>query len=191
MRASVGQLIQAADKAVQLDAQDAFAHHALGHAYAMQGQIEPSLEALARGVELAPNDPMANGCYAMQLAASARAAEALEVIGRVMAISPEDPWQHRFTLVRARAHFVNAEYPDSEEWAMRSLQLRPTQGAFLHSVAAPAMGDGLERAKERTEQGRARQPLPPLAGIRKSFLRATDPEYVDRLVEGLRRAGFE
>ena len=51
-------------------ARDAFAHHALGHAYAMQGQIESSLDALQRGVELAPFDPMANGCYAMQLAAS-------------------------------------------------------------------------------------------------------------------------
>ena len=55
-----------------MDAQDAFAHHALGHAYAIQGQIEPALLALERGVELAPNDPMANACYAMQLAASGR-----------------------------------------------------------------------------------------------------------------------
>jgi len=182
-------LIQSANKAVQLDAQDAFAHHALGHAYAMQGQIDQSLSALERGVELSPNDPMANGCYAMQLAASARSAEAIEVIDHAMAISPDDPWQHRFALVRARAHFAATEYPSSEEWALRSLQLRPTSGAFLHSVAAPALGDGLDRAKQRVLD--ARQPLPPLAGIEQGFKRSTDLDYVNRLLEGLKRAGFE
>lgn len=191
MRASVGSLVGSANKAVQLDPRDAFAHHALGHAYAIQGQIDQSIDALERGIELAPNDPMANGCYAMQLAASAQSAKALEFVGYAMAISPDDPWQHRFALVRARAHFAAADYADSEQWALRSLQLQPNPGAFLHSVAAPAMGDGLERAQQRTEEALAMQPLPPLAGIEQGFKRSTDPDYVARLLEGLRRAGFE
>ena len=188
---SVGRLIQAANKAVQLDSRDPFAHHALGHAYAMQGQIDQSLNALERGVELAPNDPMANGCYAMQLAASALSAEALTVIDHVTALSPDDPWQHRFALVRARAHFSAGTYPEAEQWALRSLQLQPTTGAFLHSVAAPALGDGIDRARQRAESARAERPLPPLAGVERGFSRNTDLDYVARLIEGLRRAGFE
>jgi TolB-like protein len=191
MRASVGVLIQSANKAVQLDSQDAFAHHALGHAYAVQGQVDQSLGALQRGVELSPNDPMANGCYAMQLAASARTEEALKVIDHATAISPEDPWQHRFALVRARAHFAAANYPISEQWALRSLQLRPTTGAFLHSVAAPALGDGLDRARSRTDDARMTRALPPLAGVENSFKQTTDASYVARLIDGLRQAGFE
>lgn len=184
-------MIGAANKAVQLDARDAFAHHALGHAYAIQGQIDDSLNALARGVELAPNDPMANGCYAMQLAASARADEAQAVIAHAMALSPEDPWLHRFALVKARAHFAAAQYPDSEEWALRSQQLRPSSGAFFHSVAAPALGSGLDRARQRVEDARAQGPLAPLPRIEQGFRRSTDPDYVGRLLNGLRRAGFE
>jgi TolB-like protein len=105
-RTTAGKLIESANRAVQLDARDAFAHHALGHAYAIQGQVEQSIGALARGVELSPNDPMANGCYAMQLAASVRPVQAQEAIDRAMSLSPEDPWQHRFALVKARAYFA-------------------------------------------------------------------------------------
>lgn len=190
-QATVSMMIEAANRAVQLGAQDAFAHHALGHAYAIQGQIEPALLALERGVELAPNDPMANGCYAMQLAASARSAKALSVVDHATAISPEDPWLHWFALVRARAHFAAADYEAAEDWALRSLQLKPTSGAKLHSIAAPAMGDGLPRARQRAQDMQNQRPLPPLASIETSFRRNTDADYVARLVEGLRRAGFE
>lgn len=190
-RASVGTLVQAANKAVQLDPRDAFAHHALGHAYAMQGKIDQSLDALARGVELSPNDPMTNGCYAMQLAASSRSAEALETMNHVFAISANDPWEHRFALVRARAHFAAENYSDAEEWALRSLQLQPTNGAFLHSVAAPALNNGIERAQERVKLAKVERALPPLAGIEQGFKRSTEHGYVRRLIEGLRLAGFE
>lgn len=191
MRASAGRLIQAANKAVQLDPRDAFAHHAMGHAYAIQGQIDQSLSSLALGVEFSPNDPMANACYAMQLAASNRPTEAFPFVDHAIAISPDDPWQHRFALVRARAHFSASEYAAAEEWALRSQQLRPSNGAFLHSVSAPALGEGIERARKRTEEARKLGPLPQLARIEQGFKRQTHPEYVARLIEGLRRAGFE
>jgi hypothetical protein len=113
------------------------------------------------------------------------------VIAHAMTISPDDPWAHRFALVRARAYFAEADYPAAEDWALRSLQLRPSQGAFLHSVAAPALADGLERARQRAADARSQRPLPPLAEIEQSFRRSTDSDYVDRLLEGLRRAGFE
>ena len=191
MRATAGQLVGSANKAVQLDPHDAFAHHALGHAYAIQGQMEQSLGALERGVELSPNDPMANGCYAMQLAASARGPEAQAVIDRALSLSPEDPWQHRFALVKARAHFAAGEYAESEEWALRSQQLRPSIWAKFHSVSAPALGGSLERAKQRVADAQAQQPWPPLEGFEQGLRRGTDGEYVDRLFEGLRLAGLE
>jgi TolB-like protein len=190
-QANAKMMIQAANQAVQLDARDAFAHHALGHAYAMQGQIDQALKALARGVELTPNDAMANGCYAMQLAASARSTEALTVIDHATDISPDDPWLHRFALVRARAYFAAGDYPSAEEWALRSQQLKPNMGATLHSIAAPALGDGLERATQRTSELRNQRPLPPLAMVERGFSRSTDPGYLSRLLEGLRRAGFQ
>ena len=40
-------------------------------------------------------------------------------------------------------------------------------------------------------QERALRPLPPLAGIEQNFKRSTDLDYVARLIDGLRRGGFE
>jgi hypothetical protein len=62
---------------------------------------------------------------------------------------------------------------------------------MFHSVSAPALSDGLERAKRRVVEAQAQQPLPPLAGFEQGLRRNTDAEYVDRLFEGLRRAGLE
>ncbi len=188
---SVEQLLKNATEAVQLDPNDAFAHHALGHAHGINGLVEESLRAFARGVELGPNNAMARGCYGMQLAASNLSAEALEQVTQAMALSPNDPWQHRFALVQSRAHFAGANYSDSETWALRSNQLKPSFGAFLHSVAAPAMLGDVERAQERVDQARAANPLPPLANIRQNFSRLGHPDYVARLVTGLSRSGFE
>jgi hypothetical protein len=145
---------------------------------------------LQRGVELNPNDAMANGCLGMQLASSNRSAEALVAIKHAMAISPNDPWSHRYALGLARAHFAASDYVQAEGWAMRSLQLKPGNGAFLHSVASPALLGEIDRAQARTETGKEYGPLPALSGIKASFLRSTHPEYVERLVRGLRLGGF-
>ncbi len=189
-RQAVGLLIREAGAAVQLDPQDSFAHHALGHAYAIQGQIDLALSALERGVELGPHNAMANSCYGMQLASANRGDEAIPYADHAMAISPNDPWQHRFALVRARGHFANAQYAEAEDWSLRSLQLRPGTGAFLHSVASPALAGEIERATQRVDEARERSTIAPLGAIQAGFAAQTHAEYLSRLIEGLRLAGF-
>lgn len=188
---AIAALVKEAETAVALDPMDAFAHHALGHAYAMTGRVPESLDALARGVELNPSDAMANGCYAMQLAASNHPADAIRHVEYAMRISPKDPWLHRFAIVMARAYFAAGDYAQSETWAVRSQQLRPSMPALWHSVAAAALGGRIEVAQARTQQAAAQGQLPPLSVVERNLSRSTDAGYVARLIEGLRLGGFE
>lgn len=185
------QLFKFADKAVRFDPRDAFAHHALGHAYGVINRTEESVIALARGVELNPSDAMAQACYGMQLAAANRPADAINAVEHAMTLSPEDPWMHWFTLVLARAYFAAEDYEFAEQWALRSNLLKPNFGALIHSISAAAQAGKLEIARQRVIDARAMRALPPLDALEKNFNTHTESEYTARLMDGLRMADFD
>ncbi len=181
----------AAERAMSLDSSDAFSHHALGHAYQRAGRTDEALAAFARGVELTPFDAMANACYGMQLAASSQPARAMEVVRHAMEISPKDPWSHWFALAMARANYAAGDYAEALSWADRSLQLKPTPGAMFHSIAATAMVGEVDAARQRVSAIRTNRALPPLSILKQGFSITTEADYVSRLMQGLRLAGFE
>jgi TolB-like protein/tetratricopeptide (TPR) repeat protein len=185
------EMLEYANKAINADANDAFAHHALGHAYGVVNRRDDSINALARGVELNPNDAMASACYGMQLAAANRPQQAKEAVEHAISLSPQDPWMHWFTLVLARASFAAGDYEASERWAIRSIQLKPNFASFLHSVSAAAQAGKLDVARQRVIDMRATGPLPPVDALERNFNTHTEAEYTTRLMEGLRLADFD
>jgi len=185
------ELMDYAEKAVRLDPMDAFAHHALGHAFGVVDRNEESLRALARGVQLNPNDAMAQACYGMQLAAQNRPRESIEAVEVAMSLSPDDPWMYWYTLVLARAYFAMGDYERSEEWAIRSNQIRPNFPAFLHSVSAAAHAGRIDVARQRVVDARTFRNLPPVDTLEVSFLAHTERSYTIRLMDGLRLADFD
>ena len=62
-------------------------------------------------------------------------------------------------------------------------------GAFLHSVAAPALNNDVSRASARLSDAPF-PALPELVNVERNFKRSTDSGYVDLLVSGLRSAGM-
>jgi TolB-like protein len=183
-------MFELAERAVGLDPNDSFAHHAYGHALANRGRGEESLAALARGVELNPNDAMANACYGMQLAAANRADEAILVGERAVALSPHDPWEFRFALVLTRAYFAAANYERAQAMAIRSNALRPNQFPLIHLIAATALAGDVELAKQRAIDFRDQILFPTVEVVVNVMSRSTDSDYVARLAEGLRLAEF-
>ena len=71
------------------------------------------------------------------------------------------------------------------------MQLKPNFGAMLHTIAATAMGGDLDGAQQRTAEIRSSRPLPKLSIIQRGFSSTTESDYVARLIEGLRLAGFD
>ena len=112
-------------KAVQLDSNDAFAHHALGHAFGVAARTDESILAMARGIQLNPNDAMAQGCYGMQLAAAAQSDEAIAATEIAMSLSPDDPWMFWYALVLARAHFAAGDYAASDQQRRKAVVYWP------------------------------------------------------------------
>ena len=188
----VAEVFTLAEKAVQLDAGDAFAHHALGHAYGMANRSDDSIRAMERGIQLNPNDAMAQGCFGMALAAAARSEEAISAIEVAMSLSPDDPWMYWFTLVLARAHFAASDYSTSKQWAERSGQIEPNFPAFLHATSSEAHLGEVEQARERVIAWRQNRWMPPsLDMLEASFRANTEADYTTRLFNGLRMADFE
>jgi Tfp pilus assembly protein PilF len=187
---TAAEMLAAAETAVSLDEFGAEAHHALGHAFAMTGQTDRMLGAFREGAELNPNDAMANNCYGAHLAWVGRSDEAIDRLSRAMAISPRDPWAFEFRVSMAWAFFAADDYEHALEWADRAIQRGPNWLAYQVAAASLAYLGEPERARTALRELLRLQPNLSTEGI-ELFFAPADPEFRDRLIAGLREAGWE
>ena len=190
--ATVAAAVAAAEQAIALDDRDPFAHHAMGHAYALTGKDQMSLDSFAHGNELNPSDAIANYCYGSQLAYLQQIEPAIEKFQKAILLSPRDPWMHHFRLGMAYAYFAAADYDQAADWARQSIQWQPMSDAYALAVASASYLGQVEAAHESLRELRRLQPGIQLADIEQGFeaIGAT-PELVARLSNGLRLAGVD
>ncbi len=62
---------------------------------------------------------------------------------------------------------------------------------MFHSIAATAMVGEVDAARQRVSAIRTNRALPPLSILKQGFSITTEADYVARLMQGLRLAGFE
>lgn len=180
----------AAEKAVSLDEFSTQAHHALGHAFAVSGQPDRSLEALHLAVELNPNNALAHNCYGNTLALVGRSDEAIAELERAMALSPRDPWGFETRVGMAWAYFARKDYEQAADWAEQSIARKPN--FFAYQVATASAGQLGQGDKAQRPLGELLRLQPDLSvAWLKGFFGWSDPDFLDRLLEGLRKAGWE
>jgi adenylate cyclase len=184
------EMLAAAETAVALDEFGAEAHHALGHAFAMTGQTDRMIGAFREGAELNPNDAMANNCYGAHLAWVGRSEEAIERLNRAMSISPRDPWAFEFRVSMAWAFFAAEDYEHALEWADRAIQRGPNWRAYQVAAASLAYLGHPERARTALRELLRLQPNLTVEGI-ELFFAPADADFRDRLIGGLRKAGWQ
>ncbi len=187
---TVQELLGAAERAVALDESDAVAHHALGHAFAMTGQTDKMIGAFARGVELNPSDAMANFCHGAHLAWVGRTEEAIETLTHAMSISPRDLRAWGFQVGMSWAHFAARDYEQALEWAHKSIQRRPNPMGYQVAAASSAHLGQLDQAQSSLRELLRLQPDLSIVGLEQFFMPA-DPDFRERLIDGLRKAGLE
>ncbi len=186
---SLDRLVAFARRAVEIDGNDASAHHALGHAYAMSGLTGRMIGAFARSVEINPSDPMANNCLGAHLGHVGETDRAIGHLRRALDLSPQDPRAPLFLTNLASAYFSAGEYEGALKWAEKSIARQPGTNAYQILVASLAYLNRLEDAETALVELTRLYPNLSPAAIRQYYA-AARPEHATRVIEGLKLAGW-
>jgi adenylate cyclase len=179
-----------AEKAVELDGQDAFNHYALGRGLTLVRRHDKAVFELRKAVELDPNFAQAHYALGMALATSGHPEDSLPHIDLAMRLSPQDPYFGQFLVRKAEACLFLGRLEEAIEAAERSLRepnIQWSRWAIL--AAAQAHLGRMEDAKRSIEGLHAFRPDVDLAFIRE-YWPIAGAGALNCLLEGLRKAGL-
>jgi adenylate cyclase len=179
-----------AEKAVQLDGEDAFNRYALGRALTLVRRHDSAVFELRKAIELNPSFAQAHSALAMALATGGHPEEALPHIELAMRLSPQDPYFGQFLVRRAEACLFSGRVEEAVEAAERSLRepnIQWSRWAIL--AAAQAHLGRLEGARRSIEALRILRPEIDLAFTR-DYWPIADAKALEYLLDGLRKAGL-
>jgi adenylate cyclase len=141
-----------AHKALQFDADDPWAHLALGYVLVWSKQIPDGLVEYQKALALNPNFAIAHYLIALANAFLGRSDEALVHADTAARLSPRDLLARGhagvYNAVRATAHFVSSQYRDSIEYARKAIAESPNLvPAHRMLVISSALAGEVEEAK--------------------------------------------
>jgi adenylate cyclase len=151
-QAAKADALRFAEKAVQLDGEDAFNRYALGRALTLVRRHDSAVFELRKAIELNPSFAQAHSALAMALATGGHPEEALPHIELAMRLSPQDPYFGQFLVRRAEACLFSGRVEEAVEAAERSLRepnIQWSRWAIL--AAAQAHLGRLEEARRSIE----------------------------------------
>lgn len=183
--------MEAAQTALKLNADDAFAHAAMAYGYMIAHRNDKSLESARKALQLNPN--FALGYYILSLALSSdgKGAEAIAAAERAIRISPLDPFKGFFSAAAGFANFAAGRYADAADWARRANEESPDSVVAHRLLAASAAQAGLlDEARAAVADLKRLHPGITLALVDANAPLAS-PELRARYLEGLRKAGLQ
>jgi adenylate cyclase len=187
---SVVEALEAAQAAISLDNGDALAHATLGAMKWLAKQPDDALRALERSIKLNPNLAVAHGWLGAAHAFAGRYEPAVESIRHAVHLSPRDPYKPLWLSSQLIAAFSIAKYDEAIALCLEVLDETPDFPSAYRGLTAcyslldreaeaeAALADLLRVVPELTiAQTRAGLPI-------------TNPEVMERYLDGLRRAGL-
>jgi TolB-like protein len=182
---------QAAQAAVRIDGEDAWAHHALGSVHLIRRRFDDALAETEHALQLNPSFSHAQNYYAAALAFSGRWEEATEAAKRALRLSPRDPFLALIYGSASLACYIGGEYEEAIRTAQTAVRLRPDfASAYRVLVAAAGMTGRTELATAALEQLRRTHPDISRAWIKSHVPLKLDTDLVHYL-DGFRRAGLQ
>ena len=182
--------LAAAQRATELDDEDANAYFTLGRVRLARREYDLAIEALTHAVELNPCLAVTYCGLGDSLAYEGRLDEAIQQFETAIQLSPHDPFRWAFYSYRSLAHLFQGEFHAAASWARKAVQIPNAQyWARAHLVAALGhLGD----------QGQAQSALQDLLRIKPGFSLAfakerlfylKRDEQLESYLTGLRKAG--
>jgi TolB-like protein/Tfp pilus assembly protein PilF len=179
-----------AQRAIELDEQDARAQLALAWVYHVKQENDLAQTACLKALQLNPNFADAEGTLGLISAHLSKYDEALSHIERAVRLSPQDPSMQFWNLARVIAALV-ADRP--EEYLAYAKGLTESAPNFIpgirHFAAANANLDQLDEAKFAVERALKLVPSDTITSILAS-VPITDLAARDRYIDGLRKAEY-
>ena len=182
--------LAAGEQAVALDDKDGFTHFVLGRVLAMVGQGDRAIAELEKSVAFNPSFAHGYNGLGITLNWYGGAADAIPKLDIAMRLSPHDPilWG----TLSARASCCNnlENFDEAAEWARKSINTRADMfWPRLHLARALAEQDRLDEAGVAIEAARSVKHDLSLSVVRR-LLPHYHREYLERLLDGLRKAGL-
>jgi adenylate cyclase len=182
--------LRLAEKAVELDGQDAFNRYALGRALILVRRHESAVFELRKAIELDPSFAQAYYALAMALSTGGHPDAALPHIEIAMRLSPQDPYFGQFLVRQAEAFFFLGRLEEAVEAAERSLREPNVQWSRWAILAAAQAHLGrLQEARDSIDALHALRPDVDHEFIR-NYWPIADAKAVDYLMDGLEKAGL-
>ncbi len=181
----------AALAAIEADAEDPWAHFALGGVFLFMRRFDDSLAEFEWALRLNPNFSLAQGYYGLTLAYCGRWQDGDLAARRALRLSPRDPFAAIYCGINAYAQFVGRNYEEAMRLAREGVRQRADfVGAHRVFTASAGMAGLRPEASAALHALRRAQPNISLAWIARQMPIKSDSDR-EHYLEGFRRAGLE
>ena len=182
---------QLADRAVDLDAKDAFVLAVAAHVTAfLHKNLDQAIELFERALELNENSAFAWGMSGITYGYLDRSEEALARFQRAWRLSPFDPFNYFFLVGAAMGEFVAGRYNEASVWARKTIRANPRFiPGHRHLITSLVNAGRLEEGKAAAAQLLALVPSFSVS-VLASWYPVRAVETMERYIAGLRAAGL-
>ncbi len=179
-----------AERAVDLDGQDAMTRFALGRAHLARGEYPDALRELRASIDLNPCTPVVRCGLADALTCSGQLDEGLEQFELAVQLGAHDPWRWGIFSYRSLTHLFRGEYDAAANWASQATRF-PNAHFWADANLAAALGhlDQPHQAQAVVEGLLKRKPEFTCEYPRQHLTHVRNPTQLDVVVTGLRNAG--
>jgi adenylate cyclase len=187
--AAMSEALETAERSIQLDSRDEYAHWNLGNVLVALRQHDRAIAALERATEINPNYSTAVGSLGTALSYGGRPSEGIvnnEVAIRSDPLNPSIFFRYSGL---ALGHYLVGDYGRSAEWAKKSIRRnRHWYLGHVYFIAAVAQLDRIDEARSALQDYLALFPRASISELRRLPLKI-DSDF-EHLCAGLRKAGL-
>jgi len=180
-----------AQRAIQRDADDPWAHFAAGYVHMVSRGYDQAVKELTEAIELNPSLAFAHTILGSTHGYGGMVDDGLHQCALAVRLSPRDFSQAGNFSTVGLCHFMAGRFAEAMQWERRAVELRPNFGtAWRTLVAAAGRAGDLDAARQALATAKRLHPSLSIEWVEKYHPIVKDRDRA-AYIEGLRAAGLE